>query len=270
MKSIEEDFRNENPCLFFLAWRLRSSSLVLVVPTLPALSNSVPTPEFIVAYASQVVKKCPSEYLQNGAWISDLKATMKVVVFGAVDETMVEKAKCLLLSLQQRLYIHISDRVDERRRHHWTLNFIWENLASVASAKFLVGHIADHLEFCGVHECLMMIPKEDAYDYVFQSILNQPEGLGTLEVCYLNYDTKKKKWIQSGNASGVGNNARFNDFRGTHENNARSLDQMRQHHFYQKYPVEGVDNIGGIGGCFEYLEVYFGMAFDKKEDVSPR
>ena len=270
MKSIKEDFSNENPCIVFLEWILRSSSLVLMAPTLPALSTSVPTPDFMFAYASRVVEKCPVEYLQNGAWISDFKATVKVVGFGAVDETMVEKSKCLLLSLHQRLYIHITDRVNDRRQHHWTLEFIQDNIASVAASKCLVDNIAYHIEFYGVHECLMMIPKEDSYEYVFLSILNHPEGLGTLEGCYLHYDTKKKKLIQSGNASGVGNNVCFNYCRGTHSNNARSLDQMRKHHFYQEYPVGGVDNIGGIGECFEYLEVYFGMAFDKKEDVSPR
>ena len=27
-------------------------------------------------------------------------------------------------------------------------------------------------------------------------------------------------------------------------------------------------NIGGVGGCFENLEVYCGMAFDKQENVT--
>ena len=52
MKLIEEGCSNKNPCLVFLAWSLRSSRLVLVAPTFPALSTSVPTPEFIFVYAS--------------------------------------------------------------------------------------------------------------------------------------------------------------------------------------------------------------------------
>ena len=40
-----------------------------------------------------MVEKCLEEYLQNGAWISALKETTKSVRLGAVDETMVEKAR---------------------------------------------------------------------------------------------------------------------------------------------------------------------------------
>ena len=43
---------------------------------------------------------------------------------------------------------------------------------------------------------------------------------------------------------------------------------MREHRFYQEYPAKGVANIGGVGGCFENLEVYCGMAFDKQENVT--
>ena len=67
--------------------------------------------------------------------ISALKATVKGVGFGAVDENIVEKAKCLLLALQQRLDLHIADRVDDIRRHHWTLGLIRDNLASMAAEK---------------------------------------------------------------------------------------------------------------------------------------
>ena len=124
---------------------------------------------------------------------------MKVVGFVAVDETMVEKAKCLLLALHQRLDLHISDRVYDRGQHHWNLDFIWDNIASMVAAKCLVGHIADHIESYRINKCLQMMNKEYASEEVFQSISKQPEGLGTLEGCYLRYDTKNKKWIWSGN-----------------------------------------------------------------------
>ena len=84
-----------------------------------------------------------------------------------------------------------------------------------------------------------MIPREDEYEEVLQSILKQPEGLGTLEGSYFHYDTKKKKWIRSGNASGVGKNVCFNGREGTHVKNARSLDQMRKHHFLSGTSCQG-------------------------------
>ena len=205
-KLNEGNCRNKNSCLVWILCSLRSSSLVLVAPTFPVLSTSVTTPESTVPYAGEVVEKCPEVYLQNGAWISALKATVKVVGFVAVDETMVEKAKCLLLALHQRLDIHISDRVDDRGRHHWTLDFLRDNIASIVAAKCLIGHIADHLESYRVHECLLVMTKEDASEEVFQSISKHPEGLGTLEGCYLRYDTKNEKCIRSDNSLGVGNN----------------------------------------------------------------
>ena len=93
--------------------------------------------------------------------------------------------------------------------------------------------------------------------------------LGSLEGCYLHYDGRKTKWIRSGKASGAGKNACFNGRLDTHTKNARMVDQMRKHRFYQEYPEKGVKNIGEIEGCFEHLKVYCGMVFDRMEDVSP-
>ena len=82
---------------------------------------------------------------------------------------------------------------------------------------------------------------------------------------------QKKKWIRSAKASGagVGNDACFVGCGGTRAKNVRSVDQMRKHWFYQEYPAEGVEKIGGIGDFFEYLEMYRGMPFSKKEDIPP-
>jgi len=44
---------------------------------------------------------------------------------------------------------------------------------------------------------------------------------------------------------------------------------MKMHNFYQIYPAEGVHNLGGEGGYFEYLQMYCAMAFDRKGDVTP-
>jgi len=44
---------------------------------------------------------------------------------------------------------------------------------------------------------------------------------------------------------------------------------MRKSRFYQEYPWGGVPNIGGTGGSFENLRVFCGMAFNRKDDISP-
>ena len=78
----------------------------------------------------------------------------------------------------------------------------------------------------------------------------------------------KRKWIRTGKVSGVGEDACFQGRENTHAKNARQINQMREHRFYREYPAKGVANIGGEEGCFENLEVYCGMAYDKKESVA--
>ena len=68
---------------------------------------------------------------------------------------------------------------------------------------------------------------------------------------------------------GLGKNACFVGRNNTHARNASSTDQMRKHRYYQQYPSRGVEHIGGVRGYFEDLEIYCGMGFDRKEDVSP-
>ena len=266
-QSIEEDCNSDNPCLVWLAHSLRSSSLVLKVPTMPVLSTSLPTPQFTITYATRVLEKCPSEYLLNSAWVESLKATAKGVSVGDVNQSMVAKAKLLMPALQQRLNLHIRERVDVRRQHHWLLEFIWDNLPSMAAVKCVSGHITEHLESYSIDECLLVPPSS----IVFQSISKRPANsqLGSLEGSYLHYDQKKMKWIRSGKVSGLGADACFNGRGNTHAKNSRLIEQMRKHTFYQEYPAAGVANIGCVGGHYEYLEVFCGMAFDRSGDVSP-
>ena len=61
-ESIETDCSEENACLVWHAWNLRSSALVLKEKPMPVLSTSLPTPEFSVVYAGPEKTKLPSEY----------------------------------------------------------------------------------------------------------------------------------------------------------------------------------------------------------------
>ena len=134
-----------------------------------------------------------------------------------------------------------------------------------------VGHISDHLESYSMDERLLVLIKEDMLEDMFKNISKLPSDnlLGGLEGCYLYFDTKKKKWIMSGKTSGDGLAACFRGRGNKHADNAQSRDQMRKNPLYQLYPVKGVKNIVGEGGYFGNLDMYCGMAFDKKEDVAP-
>ena len=133
----------------------------------------------------------------------------------------------------------------------------------------LIGHIVEHIQSYGVDECLLVLPKENAADDVFQSISKRPVNsiLGSLEGSYMHYDPLKRKWIRTGKASGLGKDACFNGRLDKHTKNAWLVEQLRKHRFYQEYPAKGVKNIGGIGGYFDDLVVYCGMAFDRAGDV---
>ena len=51
--------------------------------------------------------------------------------------------------------------------------------------------------------------------------------------------------------------------------NSRSRDEMREHRLYREYPALGVSNLGATEGNFDSLVMYCGMAYDKKESVTP-
>ena len=156
-------------------------------------------------------EKCPSEYLLSGVWVDTFRATVKGVGFRNVDNSMVVKAKWLMLAMQERLELHIAGRVDKSRLHHYTLDFIRDNIAAMAAAKCIVGHIVDDYEFYRIDDCLLIPPKENAVEDVFQSVSKQSTDskLVSSEGCYLHYDGLKKKWIQTGKSSGAGKNACF-------------------------------------------------------------
>eukprot|EP00584_Thalassiosira_punctigera_P016300 CAMPEP_0172573614 /NCGR_PEP_ID=MMETSP1067-20121228/136282_1 /TAXON_ID=265564 ORGANISM="Thalassiosira punctigera, Strain Tpunct2005C2" /NCGR_SAMPLE_ID=MMETSP1067 /ASSEMBLY_ACC=CAM_ASM_000444 /LENGTH=273 /DNA_ID=CAMNT_0013366221 /DNA_START=628 /DNA_END=1451 /DNA_ORIENTATION=- len=132
----------------------------------------------------------------------------------------------------------------------------------MAAAMCLLGHVVDDLEVFDLSECLLRLPMND----IFRIITGD---LGRLEGCYLYYDIKKHRWIRSGKTSGDGDNACFDGRGDTHKKNASSKDEMREHPFYVKYPMEGVENVGAPRGYFNNLNMYCGMAFDLKSDVTP-
>ena len=121
----------------------------------------------------------------------------------------------------------------------YTLDFVRDNIPAMAAIKCLIGQIVDQPEMFGIDECLLQHPGEVSGGDVFFTISNAPEDsrLGSIEGDYLCYDTARRKWIRSGKASGLGKDACFVGRNKTHARNARSTDQMRKHHYYQKYPA---------------------------------
>lgn len=93
--------------------------------------------------------------------------------------------------------------------------------------------------------------------------------LSGLEGCYLYFNQQKYKWIRSGKTSGEGKDTCFEGHRKKHQANATSKDQMIIHCLYREYPTSGVSNLGATEGCFESLQMYCGVVYDKRRDTSP-
>ena len=86
----------------------------------------------------------------------------------------------------------------ESGKNNWTIRFTQDNLAPMAAAMCLVGHIVDDLSTHRWEECLLELPMKE----MFQRII--PGNLGDLEGCYLYLDRVKCKWIRSGKTLGKG------------------------------------------------------------------
>ena len=87
-EAIEKDCNNDNPCLVWLAWSLRSNDLVLKIPELPALDIRVPVPSFTIPVTGIETSKLPSNYLRKDSWIKSLKRAVKGVTFVAIDDAL--------------------------------------------------------------------------------------------------------------------------------------------------------------------------------------
>ena len=120
---------------------------------MPTLSTGLTLPEFTVVYAGAEDLKCPSHYLQNSTWVETLKATVKGVRFGNVDDDMIERSKKLLPAMQRRLHFHIEEFVHPTKYEHWTLDFVRDDLPAMAAIKCPIDQAVDRLEMFGVISC---------------------------------------------------------------------------------------------------------------------
>ena len=262
IESIESDCSNKEPCLVWLAWRIRSDPLLLKKLPMPEFKDSFPTPKFTVVYAGPEERKLPSDYLRNDAWVAALKSVVKGIDTVPIDDEMMAKADQLALALEPRLDCHIADRVDACRQNHWTLQFTRDNIPPMAAAMCLVGHIVDNLETYGIDERVLHLPLHEMFQIIAGDLSN-------LEGCYLYYNACKTKWVRSGKTSGDGKDACFDGRGKKHISNSTKIEEMRRHNFYQRYPAKGVENLGAIEGNFENLVMYCGMAYDKRGNIAP-
>lgn len=165
-QSIENNCSDESPCLVWIAWKLRSSPLIMEELSQPNLDTSLKLPEFSVAYAGPGRRKSASEYLTNADWVGSLCSVIKGINTCTIDGRMLSKADALSAALDQRLDLHIADRVDKSRRTHWTLRFTKDNIPPMAAAMCIAGHVSDDLDTFGIEECLLKLPLSDIYELI--------------------------------------------------------------------------------------------------------
>ena len=75
-----------------------------------------------------------------------LKATVKGVSFVEVNEQYMHESDTLVQALEQQLDLHLAARVHVSKHRHWTVNFTRDNLAPMAAAMMLTGHMMGHFE----------------------------------------------------------------------------------------------------------------------------
>lgn len=262
-KMMKDECSPEEPCLVWYGLKVRTEQIILKCPSLPKLVTTIPTPTFEVISSALMNERQPSEYLKDKEWVKALKATVKGVKFVGVNERRVHESDTLVQALQQRLDLHLSAWVHVSKHHHWTVHFTRDNLAPMAAAMMLTGHMTGHLETHNITEKLLDLPFREPK--AFSDMTGSGTKLLDFEGCYLYFDDNKNKWVRSGKTLGVGKAATFRGRGEQHVKNAQSLDQMKMHEFYRTYPAKGARNLGGVGGHFEFLTMYCAMAFDRKK-----
>ena len=264
-EEIESQCSEEQPCLVWLAWKLRSNELVLKRRDEPALDLSIPQPVILFDSANDddaAVTKMPSDYLCNTNWTAAFGTTVKGVTAGVIDDGMKTNADRLVSVLQQRLNFHISERVDQSSYNHAALKFVADNLPAVAAQACLAGHVMNDVETSDFHERLLVLPSGNAFRLF-------DDEIGKLEGSYLVYHATKDKWIRSGFACGAGSEACLGERRKKHEHNSKSISEMRGSRFYRYYASKSATTtLVTRKGYFEDLNFYSALAFDPK-DVDP-
>ena len=114
----------------------------------------------------------------------------------------------------------------ESGKNNWTIRFTQDNLAPMAAAMCLVGHIVDDLSTYRWEECLLELPTKEMFRII-------SGVLGGLKICYLYFDKVKCKWMRSGKTLGEGKYACFDGRGNKHCGNSESVEQKRQHHFFK-------------------------------------
>jgi hypothetical protein len=248
----------DNPCYVWLAWKLRSEELVLQCREEPVLQVINPQPSFSYDDPSiQIAPKKASDYLRDQSFVDAFAAEVEGVNVCSVDDEMLENADKLVPLLEQRLNIHISDRVDDKLTDHITLKFVRQNLPAVAAQMCLAGHVVGDVGTSSCDDRLLALTHSKTF-----SKLDDDDELNKLEGSYLYYDPAKDKWI-SGYASGLSTN--FQTRMKQHKTNSLSLDQMRGSKFYSYYhSKDSKQNLGVRNAYFENLDSYCAMAFNPK------
>ena len=116
----------------------------------------------------------------------------------------IEPSGWYVLAMQQRIDMHVDERVDRRRHHHYALDYFRDNIPALAAGKCLTDQIVENVRSYRMDECLFKIPNEDASNGPFKLISNGTAEtiLGKLEGSYLVFEQLKKKWVRSGMTAG--------------------------------------------------------------------
>ena len=92
--------------------------------------------------------------------------------------------------MEQQLDLHLAARVHVSKHHHWTVHCTRDNLAPMAAAMMLTGHMMGHFETHNISEKLLDLTFREPR--MFSDMTCVGTNLLDLEGCYLYFDDNKK------------------------------------------------------------------------------
>ena len=229
----------------------------------PVLDASMRLPTYSIVEAGNIERKPARLYLADQLWRTSVIEVVKGVKVVPMNDCnrlseMIINVEDVQSAMETRFEFHIAERVHSSRQDHWTLKFTRDNLAPMAAAMCMFGHVVDYVKEYRLEECLLSSPN------MFEIISG---SIGKLEGCYLwNNPRKRGTWVRSGKTSGDTATATFDGRAATHKKNAKSRDQMIASKAYRTYPSREVEPFVQPEGYHENLVTHCAMAFDKTED----
>ena len=198
----------------------------------------------------------PSDLLKNEVWRANSARFFNLDAHTEVSEETMAKVDLLVQLLRGRFKTHLRKRIKEKsRRTHWSMQFAYKNLSTVAAVMAMQQHLKENLRCLSEDDCMLAFDIER-----FDKCTDHPDRQGA----YLYYDTNRGVMVRSGKVVGRG----FAERHDEHSKCAKA--KSTSSHFYSKFLSLDSPraNSKGTVGSFESLLQVVAVGFDPTHEVA--